>query len=151
MNCTTLNEVDEFKDLGILTDHQLSWNQHVDSAKANRILGLISRSLSGLHDQAMLKTLYCSLVRPHLEYCSVVWSPHTQRNINMLERVQRRATKMILRSRNSNYEEWLRKLDLLLLEKRRLLLDVVFLYKAINGHLNIDVTPYFQFYTEHER
>ena len=69
----------------------------------------------------------------------------------MLERVQRRATKMILRSRNSNYEEWLRKLDLLLLEKRRLLLDVVFLYKAINGHLNIDITPYFQFYTEHER
>ena len=82
MNCTTLDEVDEFKDLGILTDCQLSWNQHVDSVKANRILGLISRSFSGLHDQAMLKTLYCSLVCPHLEYCSVVWSPHTQRNIN---------------------------------------------------------------------
>ena len=134
-----------------MTDCQLSWNQHVDSAKANRILSLISRNLSGLQDQATLKTLYCSLVRPHLEYYSVVWSPHTQRNINMLERVQRRATKMILRSRNSNYEEWLTKLDLFLLEQRRLLLDVVFFSKAVNGHLNIDVTPYLQFYTEHER
>ena len=68
-----------------------------------------------------------------------------------LERVQCRATKMILRSRNSNYEQRLRKLDLLLLEQRCLLLDVVFLHKVINGHLNIDVTPYLQFYTEHER
>ena len=69
----------------------------------------------------------------------------------MLERVQHRVTKMILRSRNSHYEERLRKLGLFLLEQRRLLLDVVFLYKAINGHLNIDVTPYLQFYTVHER
>ena len=69
----------------------------------------------------------------------------------MLERVQHRVTKMILRSRNSHYEERLRKLGLFLLEQRRLLLDVVFLYKAINGHLNIDVTPYLQFHTEHER
>ena len=155
MNGTALDEADyEFKDLDILTDRQLSWNKHEDrvSAKANQILGLISRCLSFLHDQVTLRTIYCSLVRPHLDYCSVVWSPHTQRNINMLERrVQRRATKMIRRSRNSNYEERLRKLDLFLLEQRRLLLDVVFFSKAINGHLNIDVTPYLQFYTEHDQ
>ena len=64
VNCIVLNEVDEFRDLGILTDCQLSWNQHPDrvSAKANRILGLISRCLSGLQDQATLKTL-CSILR----------------------------------------------------------------------------------------
>ena len=65
MNDTVLEEVKEFKDLGILTDCSLSWNSHTDmiTAKANRMLGLIKRTCKDLKDTATLKTLFCSLVR----------------------------------------------------------------------------------------
>ena len=92
-----LEEVKEFKDLGIITNHHLSWNPHIDYivSKSNRMLGLIERTFKGLDDPKTLRTLYCSLVRSNLEYCSVVWSPYTKRNTDKLERVQRRATKLI--------------------------------------------------------
>ena len=95
-----LEEVKEFKDLGIITNRHLSWNPHIDYivSKANRMLGLIKRTCKGLDDPKTLRTLYCSLVRSNLEYCSVVWSPYTKRNTDKLERVQRRATKLILKS-----------------------------------------------------
>ena len=74
INGSELELVNEFKDLGLLTDNILSWNQHVNkiTARANKVLGLISRTCGGFHDPATLKTLYCSLVRSQLEYCSVV-------------------------------------------------------------------------------
>ena len=95
-----LDEVNEFKDLGILTDNGLSWNSHIDmiTAEANKMLGLITRTCMDLKDESTLKTLYCSLVRSDLEYCSVVWCPFTKRNVNKLERIQRRATRFILKS-----------------------------------------------------
>ena len=70
---TVLEEVKEFKDLGILTNNGLSWNSHIDmiTAKANRMLGLIKRTCMDLKDESTLKTSYCSLVRSNLEYCSV--------------------------------------------------------------------------------
>ena len=73
LNITELEEVDEFRDLGVITDHLLRWN-----AKANRMLGLIKRTCKGLNDLKTLRTLYCSLVRSNLEYCSVVWSPYSR-------------------------------------------------------------------------
>ena len=59
-----LEEVKEFKDLGIITNHHLSWNPHIDYvvSKANRMLGLIKRTSKGLDDPKTLRTLYCSLV-----------------------------------------------------------------------------------------
>ena len=113
MNDTVLEEVKEFKDLGILTDCSLSWNSHTDmiTAKANRMLGLIKRKCKDLKDTATLKTLFCYLVRSNLEYCSVVWSPFTKRDIDKLERIQRRATKFILKS-NDQYDIRLRELKL---------------------------------------
>ena len=114
---TVLEEVKEFKDLGILTDCSLSWNSHTDmiTAKANRTPGLIKRTCKDLKNTATLKTFFCSLVRSNLEYCSVVWSPFTKRNIDKLERIQRRATKFILKS-NDQYDIRLRELKLLTLE-----------------------------------
>ena len=132
---TVLEEVKEFKDLGILTNNGLSWNSHIDmiTAKANRMLGLIKRTCMDLKDKSTLKTLYCSLVRSNLEYCSVVWCPFTKRNVNQLERIQRRATRFILKS-NEPYDVRLRKLNLLTLEQRRFVVDVTFLFKDLNDH-----------------
>ena len=53
-------------------------------------VGLIKRTCKDLKDTTTLKTLFCSLVRSNLEYCSVVWSPFTKRNRDKLERIQRR-------------------------------------------------------------
>ena len=81
------------------------------------MLGLIKRTCKGLDDPKTLRTLYCSLVRSNLEYCSVVWSPYTKRNTDKLERVQRRATKLILKSDNP-YDIRLKKLNLMSLAIR---------------------------------
>ena len=135
MNDTILEEVKEFKDLGILTNSSLSWNSHTDmiTAKANKMLGLRKRTCKDLKDTATLKTFYCSLVRSNLEYCSVVWSPFTNRNIDKLEKIQCRATKFILKC-NEPYV-CLSKLKLLTLEQKRFLSDVTFLFKALNAWL----------------
>ena len=114
------------------------------TAKANRMLGLIKRTCKDLKDTATLKTLFCSLVRSNLEYCSVVWSPFTKRSIDKLERIQRRATKFILKS-NDQYDIGLRELKLLTLEQRRFLFDVTFLFKALNGYMDVD------FYCQEDR
>ena len=152
MNDTVLEEVKEFKDLGILTDCSLSWNSHTDmiTAKANRMLGLIKRTCKDLKDTATLKTLFCSLVRSNLEYCSVVWSPFTKRNIEKLERIQRRATKFILKS-NDQYDIRLRELKLLTLEQRRFSFDVTFLFKALNGYMDVDFSQFLDFYCQEDR
>ena len=86
--------VNEYKDLGLFTASNLSWNQHVDkiTAKANRVLGLVKRTFRDLKDIDTINTLYCSLVRPLLEYSCETWNPYTKRNIDKLEAVQRRAS-----------------------------------------------------------
>ena len=97
------------------------------------MLGLIKRTCKGLDDLMTLRTLYCSLVRSNLDYCLVVWSPYTKRNIDKLERVQRRVTKLFSKS-NHPYDIRLKKLNLMSLEKR-LLTDVTFLHEVLNGNL----------------
>jgi len=74
LNNTELEEVDEFRDVGVITDHHLRWNSHASCAiaTANRMLGLIKRTCKGLNDLKTLRTLYRSFVRSNLEYCSVV-------------------------------------------------------------------------------
>ena len=116
-----------YKDLGLFTAGNLSWNQHVDkiTAKANTVLGLVKRTCRDLKDIDTMNTLYCSLVRPLLEYSCETWNPHTKRNIDKLEAVQRRATRWITRS-DDDYDTRLSKLKLLSLSNRRFTRDVTF-------------------------
>ena len=95
-----LEETFKFSDLSLFTSNKLSWNAHVDkiTSKANKFLGLVKRTCKGMKDITALRTLFCALVRSQLEYCTVVWSPQTARNINKLEKIQKRATKFILKS-----------------------------------------------------
>ncbi len=65
-----------------------------------------------------MKTLYCTYVRPKLEFAIQAWSPFYNKDINELEKVQRRATKMIPEVRHFDYENRLKALDLTTLEVR---------------------------------
>ena len=73
------------------------------------------------------------LVRPHLEYAVSTWNPATKTNINILERVQRRATKMVKNLSKKSYEERLKAFGLTNLEDRRIRGDLIQMYKLVNG------------------
>ena len=97
-----MEHVFEEKDLGVTIDSQLTFEEHI-AAKvrvANAMVGLIRRSFSYLSCY-LFRKLYLALVRPHLEYAQVVWSPHSKKLINMLENVQIRATKLVDRAKRS--------------------------------------------------
>ena len=110
------------------------------------MLGIIYRTCTIDCDQKTMLVLYKSLVRPQPEYASQVWSPYTKKKkIKALERVQRRATKFILKC-DLTYPERLAKLGLLPLEFRREVLDLCFFFKCLNeGHIDFDVLSYVSF------
>ena len=84
-----------------------------------------------------------TIVRPHLEYCIQAWRPYRKKDIDMLERVQRRATKMIQKLRNISYEMRLKECGLTTLETRRLRGDQIEVFKILNGYENIDRNIFF--------
>ena len=93
-------------------------------------------------DTVLGTTLYKAIVRPHLEYCIQAWRPYRKKDIDMLERIQRRATKIIPELRDLSYEERLKECSLTTLETRRLR-DQIEVFKILNGYENIDRNMFF--------
>ena len=135
----TLQETTLEKDLGIWLSNDLKSHDHVVHAvnKANQILGLIRRTFS-YFDCQLVKQLFVSLVRPHLEYGNVVWNPYLRKDIEMIERVQHRATRLVPGFAKLPYEERLRRLELTSLEDRRLRGDVIEAFKYMHKIYNVD-------------
>ena len=93
---------------------------------------MIKRTITHRTKESLLH-LYKSLVRPHLEYCLQVWRPYLKKDIDLLEAVQHRATKMILGWDKRCYREWLDLLNLQTLEVRGLTGDLVQVFKLLKG------------------
>ena len=137
-NCE-LKSVTEEKDLGVLATSKLKVSQQCVQAacKASKVVGMIRRQFPVL-DKHSFMILYKGFVRPHLEYAIQAWSPYLRKDIECLERVQRKATKLVQGLKKLSYVERLERLHLTTLEKRRLRGDLIETYKLLTGRENID-------------
>jgi len=145
----TLQKVHQEKDLGvIISDDMKSSHQCIQAySKANKMLGVINRAIvykSKELSHAEL-TVYKTPVRPHLEYCTVAWSPHYVKDKVLLERVQRRFTRMVPDLKELSYPDRLKKLDLWSLEERRVRADLIEVYKGIHGLSALPFDDLFEF------
>ena len=106
------------------------------ASKARSILGWINRHFGSLNADEF-KILYKIYVRPHMEFCIQAWSPYLQKDIRCLEKIQRRATKVVHGLNNIAYDDRLEILGLLSLEKRRLRGDLIEVFKMLTDRENI--------------
>ena len=126
------------RDLGVsITDNCLLGHQCAKAGKtANQVLGRINRSFSCKNKDIMLQ-IYKVFVRPHLEYAVTAWRPWNKKDIDVLEKVQHRATRRMSDIRGS-YSDWLQQLELTTLEARRTREDAIEVFKYLRGFLDVD-------------
>ena len=128
-----LKNVDEVKDLGVLVDSNLKFKKHITAKvnKANQMWGTIKRTFRYMNKD-IFKKLFSAHVRSQLEYAVQFWSPYLRKDINLIERVQRRATKYIPELKELSYTDRLRRLNMPTLAYRRLRGAMIEVYKLIN-------------------
>ncbi len=139
MGQTELGDTQHEKDLSVYIDEDLSFQMqsHKVANAANQLVGICRRTFSFLDKETFL-LLYKGLIHPKLEYVSSVWAPRLVRDIEVIESVQRRATKLIPGLEDLSYEERLRWLDLPSLVFRRIRGDMIQVYKYLHGEYNVD-------------
>ena len=131
--------------LGVELQSNLSWNRHIDQTvkKANSMLGFLRRNLK-VSSEETKTSAYRSMIRPLLEYCSTVWSPHTKEYIQKIEMVQRRAARYVTNRyhNTSSVTEVLDHLEWETLEARRTKNRHIMFFKIIHGLVDIPVEKY---------
>lgn len=146
LNNCTLRRVDKVKDLGIIMTPSLCPLEHIlhISSRANSLLGFIFRCTRNFNSPRTLVVLYKSLVRPILEYGSVIWSPYQLNHIDLLQQIQRRFIRMLgprlgYAYRDTPVSDVEHLLDIPPLHLRRHRSDLLMLYKIVNGLIDSPV------------
>ena len=134
-----LENVESEKDLGVIIDNSLSFGEHISSkiSIANINRGLIIRTFT-IMGKDMFLNLFNAIVRPHVEYATIVWSPQFKKDMIAIENWQRRATRLLPCLKGKTYPERLKALGLPTLEYRRERADMVQVYKIMNGIDKVD-------------
>ena len=145
MHFEYIESVEEEKDLGVIFQKDLKFSNHIASKvnKANSTLSLITRTFDFIEQDSFV-LLYKALVRPHVEYGNIIWYPFLRRDIESVERVQKRATRLIPQLKDFPYIERLKKMKLPTLAHRRRRGDMIQTYKIIHG---IEDIPSERFFT----
>ena len=147
MGGAVLGRTTQEKDLGVTFSGDMKVSEQCGTAasKGNQILGLIRRTIMHVYkENQLIVPLYIAIVRPYLEYCIQAWRPYRKKDIDKLERIQRRATKMIPELRDLSYESRLLQCGLTILETRRLRGDQIEVFKIVNGYEDVDRNIFFK-------
>lgn len=145
MNQSPLDRVNSIKDLGLILDGKLRFNEHISMtiAKANSMLGFLRRNTAQFDDVHAMKSLYCSLVRSVLEYGVQIWAPYHAVHVSRIERIQKRFVKTALRrlpwTNPENlppYEHRCALIGLQTLSSRRCFLQRLFVYDVLSNHID---------------
>ena len=145
MGDAVLGRTTQEKDLGetFSAGMKVSEQCGIAASKGNQILGLIRRTIM-YKEKQLIVPLYKAIVRPHLEYCIQAWRPYRKKDMDKLERIQRRATKMIPELRDLSYKSRLLQCGLTTLETRRLRGDQIEVFKIVNGYEDVDRNMFFK-------
>ena len=143
MEGNILDKVQEEKDLGVMVHKAMNGSRQVTEAvkKANRTLAQLRITISNKEIDTVIP-IYQATVRPHLEYCIQAWAPYFKNDINALQLVQHRATKMITSLRKLPYEQML-ECNLTTLEDRRKRGDLLETHKIMHGLERIPEVNFF--------
>jgi len=135
--------VEEERDLGITVAISLKPpNQCAKAAaKATHVLGLMRRNFI-LNVEKDFRLLFHDFVCPHLEYCVSVWLPYLRKDIECLENVQRRASKLVKGIKHKSYEERLKLLAITSLKKRRVRGDLIQVFRIVKGFDSLNIEDF---------
>ena len=144
MGGTILSKTVTEKYLGVTMNANMKVSEQcrIAASKGNQIIGMIRRNIT-YEENNFIVPLYKAKFRPHLEYCIQAWNPYLMKDIYMLEKIQRRATKLISGLIYLRYEERLKKCGLTTLKTRRLRGDQIEVVKILNGCENVDSNTFF--------
>ena len=138
-----IESVQKIKDLGVFFTSNLNFKCHIEFtvSKALKMLGFVYRTTKHFNDNSVMVSLYKSLVRSRLEYCSSIWSPSQEYLIAKLERVQKRLARWLcyrdkVNYRAVGYNAVCEKYNLQSLESRRNISDLCNLNKIYNNNVN---------------
>ena len=137
---------EEEKDLGVTFEKSLKFNKHVMEVvnRTKKLTGMIKRTFSFLN-RSLFLTLYKSLIRSIVDYGVTVWYPTTKKNIQLIENIQKRATRIVPELRGLSYTQRLKSLNLPTLLYRRQRYDMIQLFKIINNIDDIQPEKFFTF------
>ena len=151
---TILQSVPSAKYLGVTISNDLSFGNHIDNItkKANQTLGFLRRNIK-VKSTALKSIAYKTLVRPQLEYSSVVWSPYTGTRIEQLESVQRRAARWAMNdySRLSSVSDMLAALNWRRLDLRRIDQRLVMFHNILHNQVAIQIPTEVKFLSRPSR